>query len=268
MELIITESQFKNLLSEELGISEFVYGESCKLFSILEKSIADNTKNSIKNEFYGEIKGDVVFPFMNANIKLSYTCYNFFSKDYYEYSKIESSGWSVLMSKNSILAGLVIPCISGTILKSEIMDTIQHELEHCYQQLLMGKRFSGEMEYARMRTNMECNDEFKRDIANMFYACIKSEQDGFINGLYSYLMLQPWYYDEGHLHNSEAWKLYSKSVETYLKYNNMPAFKDELKQYKLTQNKVCKMLNSFVRKIGKVVIKVKHDKISKQGYRF
>ena len=102
----------------------------------------------------------------------------------------------------------------------------------------------------------------------MFYACIKSEQDGFINGLYSYLMLQPWYYDEGHLHNSGAWKLYSESVETYLKYNNMPAFKDELKQYKLTQNKVCKMLNSFVRKIGKVVIKVKHDKISKQGYRF
>ena len=70
MKLIITESQFKNLLSEELGISEFVYGESCKLFSILEKSIAGNTKNSIKNEFYGEIKGDVVFPFMNANIQM------------------------------------------------------------------------------------------------------------------------------------------------------------------------------------------------------
>ena len=163
--------------------------------------------------------------------------------------------------------GLIIPCISGTIVKKDAMDSIQHELEHLYQQIMMGKIFKDSYKYANIKTNRNSNDEIVRKTAELVYGCIKSEQDGFINGLYAYLMAMPKMVSWETLKETPAWKLYSNIVEIYNLYKDNPLFITELKKYKVNQNKIFKAINNFIKKIGRTYNKVLKDKMEKQGWR-
>lgn len=163
--------------------------------------------------------------------------------------------------------GLTIPCVSGTIIKSETIDTIQHELEHIYQQVMMSKMFSDSMSYAKVKTNMCSENELINKTARLVYGCIKSEQDGFVNGLYAYLMSLPEFFSMDSFKKSSTWKLYVEMVNIYNEFINNPNFIIELKKYKLNPQKVEQKINQFVGKIGKVVSKVQKDKYEKQGWK-
>lgn len=265
--IIINESQFSVLLSEESGISEIVTNKKEEVFNLIVNALKKDDNINEKNEFYSYTKLHIDFYFFENKVSCDIDCYNYFSKEYYDFANIDNYGWSVFINKRLSLMGLIIPCISGTIVKKDAMDSIQHELEHLYQQIMMGKIFKDSYKYANIKTNRNSNDEIVRKTAELVYGCIKSEQDGFINGLYAYLMAMPKMVSWETLKETPAWKLYSNIVETYNLYKDHPLFITELKKYKVNQNNIFKAINNFIKKIGRTYNKVLNDKMEKQGWR-
>ena len=109
--------------------------------------------------------------------------------------------------------------------KQEALNTIQHELEHVYQQLRSGKRIPGnDDKYLKMKSDMECNDEARQKVGRLVYLCCKSEQEAFINGTYAWCMTNdaksgPYQYEE--IKNSPAGKLYVEMQELYDEVKNV-----------------------------------------------
>lgn len=265
--LIITESQLKTLINEELGISSDIIKKTNEIFTFIENGISNNKENVKKFDNYSINKFSVKFDFFDTIVNCSVECYNYYTKEYYEYSNIDTSAWSVYTGKRFSFMGIIVPCISGKIVKEETMDSLQHELEHLYQQVMMKKPFSNKEIYAQLKTDRYSEDEIIRKTANLVYGCLVSEQDGFVNGLYSYLMSLPIFFSMEALKESSTWELYSEMVSTFNEFKNNQKFIDELKHYKFTKNKVVQSLNRFITKIGKVIVKVQQDKYKKQGWR-
>ena len=264
--LILTEEQFNNLINEELGVSNFVIEKTNELFSIIENALL-NCNESEDFDNYSIKKCTVRFSLLDVNISCSLEFYNYYNREYYDYSNVSSDAWSVYLGKKTCFMGIIVPCISGTIVKNETFDSIQHELEHIYQQVIMKKPFSDSITYAKIKTNMYSENELVNKTARLVYGCIKSEQDGFVNGLYAYLMSLPEFFSMTSLKNSSAWKLYEDMINIYNQYFDNIEFINELKKYNLTINKVNQKINQFIRKIGRVVIKIKQDKYKKQGWK-
>lgn len=264
--IIITEEQLSLILKEEAGIAEAVKQKAQEIYDIIKSEIARNEAKE-RNDFYTYEMVGVEFDFIGNSVKCSASVYNFFTRDYYNRSHISTEGWSTFLNKEMSLMGVVVPCISGTVLEAEAKDSIQHELEHLYQQIMMGKMFSRNHEYAGIRTNLESSDAFVRDVANLIYGCIKSEQEGFVNGMYSYLMALPQMATTETLKLTPAWKQYAEMVEIFNRLVGNPDFIDELKKYHMTERKVQRAIENFLKRIGKVYNKVRFDKMSLQGWR-
>ena len=265
--IVINESQFSDLLVEEYGIAEQVSNKKEEVYNLIANAIKNNNDIKEKNKFYTYAKLHIEFFFFNNKVSCDIDCYNYLTKDYYVSTKTDVDGWSVYLNKQLSLMGLVIPCISGTIVKTVAMDTIQHELEHLYQQILMHKMFKDGSKYAKIKTNMNSDNEIVKKTAELMYACVKSEQDGFINGLYARLMAMPEMVSWNVLKETTTWKLYAKTVETFETYKDNPLFINELKKYNVNQNKIIKAINNFIKKIGRAYIKAINDKMEKHGWR-
>lgn len=263
--LILTENQFKQLIKEELGISEEVANMAISVYEQIENNKEKDEVES--NDYFSKWVSSLKFNFLNCKVNCSITYYNYFSNEYYQYSNIVSTGWSVYVTDKLFFMGIIVPMVSGNIVKDEVIDTIQHELSHIYEQKMMGKQYSQNKVYSSLKTNMYSDNEIVNKAANLVYGCIKSEQDGFVNGLYAYLMSQPELFSIETLKKSECWKLYEKMVSIYNENSNDSEFISELKKYKFTLNKVDKLINNFITKIGRVIVKVKQDKYKKQGFR-
>lgn len=264
--LIITENQFKQLLQEELCISEIVANTTISVYNMIEESAKTKTDKET-NEHFSKWNFPVNFDFFGSKIDCSVTCYNYFSKEYFEYSQITSDGWSVCLSNKLFFMGITVPMVSGQISRQEVMDTIQHELSHIYEQKMMGNAYSNNDAYSLLKTNMGSLNELISKTAKLIYGCIKSEQSGFVNGLYAYLMSQPEIFSMETLKKSDCWKLYEDMISIYNQFSDNPEFVKELKKYKMNLTKIEKLINNFINKIGKVVVKVKQDKFKKQGFR-
>lgn len=263
---ILTENQLKQLIKEELGISEEVANMAISVYEQIENKIKE--KEDIEtNDYFSKWSSSLNFNFFNCKVNCSITYYNYFSKDYYQFSKITSTGWSVYVTDKLFFMGIIIPMVSGNIVKDEVIDIIQHELTHIYEQKMMGKPYSKNSIYSLLKANMSSNDEIVNKTANLIYGCIKSEQDGFVNGLYAYLMSQPELFSMETLKKSTCWKLYEKMISIYNELLDNQQFHNELKKYKFNLNKIDKLINNFINKIGKVIIKVQEDKYKKQGFR-
>jgi len=267
-QIIITEEQFNKLLNEELGISEEVSNKTLEVFSLLETVINTNKSIGEKNELFNYYNGSLTFDFLNCKVICTVNCYNFFNKEYFDYSKFESNGWSVYLNKNTCFMGVDVPMISGTVVKNVVIDTIQREIEHLYQQIVAGKRFSNEEYYATIATNINSNNKIVKQVAKLIYGTIKSEQDGFVNGLYAFLMSSPGVFSMQSLYKSECWKLYSEMITIYNELDGNQEMLNEFTKYKISKTKVRKSIDALLRKIGRVIIKVKQDKIKKQGWRY
>lgn len=264
--LTITENQFKQLLNEELGVSEMVADLSMSVYKKIEEEVKIKTDVET-SDFYSKWNNSLTFDLFGGNVSCSITCYNFFTKEYYEYSGVVSTGWSVYVSDKLFFMGLTIPMISGQIVKSNVIDTIQHELSHLFEQKMMGKKYSDSNIYSFIKTNMESRNVIVSKTAQLMYGCIKSEQDSYVNGLYAYLMAKPEMPSMEIIKKSECWILYEKMCSIYNEFCDEQDFIKELKKYKMTPEKVMKLCDNFIKKIGKVLVKVKQDKYKKQGFR-
>ena len=265
--LILTEQQITEIIKEEYGISNDVIKKTKEVYQILLSAIREKNINKEQYEYYTISKHNITFNIMSCKINCSLTVYNFYNRDYYIYSNVKSDGWSAYLSQTHGIMGCIVPCISGKPIKEIVMNTIQHELEHLYQEILMEKTFSDGTTYAKLKDNLKSKNEIEYNAARLVYGCIKSEQEGYVNGLYAYLMSLPNLFSMDSLYKSDCWKLYSEMVNILNEFKDNIFFVDELKKYKLTIVKIKRAVYMFLKKIGKVIVKVKQDKYKKQNFR-
>ena len=160
--------------------------------------------------------------------------------------------------------------MSGNIIYEDyIKENLQHELEHLFQ----GKHGSNNIivpdsQYSKALSLLGNNDEQVSNIALIIYLSNTSEQDAFVNGMYSYLMSQPepmiqikW----GVVKNSDAY-LHLMTIKNMI--NELENSDEELQTkcknyFDLSCYEVLKIAKSvefrFVRKIGKALSKYHKD---------
>ena len=266
MKLIINEEQFSSIIKEEFGISSKVLIASREFYDMLANEVSAVIKTGKDNKTMKSSNGSFSYVFLGMTVEVSFEAFNFKDKDMFRYSQVHSGGKSVYVNDKTSFMWLTVPLVSGTIVKEETMDTIQHELEHIFQQKMFGNSFSDTRKYAKIISNMHSESEDERKIANMLYGCIKSEQEGFVNGLYAYLMALPEIFSMESLKKTPCWELYESMYKTYEEFNQDGTLEQMLKPYGYSRKKVKTAIENFLRRIGRVVAKVKKDKYGKQGW--
>lgn len=262
---VLNEDFIRKLIKEELGIHMEVVNVSNKVYNDIIEDM--KTKDSKNNDICYTKQGHVNCSLNNITFKVHYTCRNFLDNKIIKDLDIESltEGGTVFFNKKWMWVSVNIVALNGTVNKQEALNTIQHELEHVYQQIMSDKRIPGnDNQYMKMRSDMECSDETRRKVGRLVYLCYKSEQEGFINGTYAWCMTDdaksaPYQYEE--IKNSPAGKLYIEMRSLYEEvFSNVQMAHIIEKEYNYSKVYVEKMLNEFLRRLGRVLIKVNMDK--------
>ena len=266
MKVILTEEQLKTIIKEELGINKQVVEYSSDIFiKIVDKLKTNDEDIKIeKNELFIKKTFPLSYYVKDMKLSISVTFRNFLDKTFNKFYEIPyvTDGNSIIVNKNTSFVFINIYAISGTIVKEKAMETIQHEVEHIFQHIQMGKEFSGENLYAKIKTDIMQNN----DVGLLMYYCLKNEQEAFSNGLYAFLMDKPEPYSEDLLKTSETYSIYAKMKEIFNNIKNGELTIKDYEKYGVTFKTIEKSINNFLHRIGKVIIKVKEDKI-KQGFR-
>ena len=261
----LTESDIKNIINEELGILLEIAETAKQVYNDIVQDLAtreakDNVACIIKN-------GYVPCTLNNITFNINYTFRNFRHKPLVDEIGVDNltGGTSAFLNKHFIICNIDILAISGSINKQMALYTIQHELEHIFQQIRSNKRIPGDdMRYAKMRTDMETGEGMRFDASRLVYACYKSEQEGFINGTYAWCMAddfktEPFNYIE--IKNSPAGSLYSEMKSLYNKALENKELENILKNdYHLSLDDIGIMIRNFAKRIGRLLIKVNTDK--------
>ena len=255
--------KFKKILSEEMGVADEVINMTNDVYALICESI----KNK---EYANDGTGTVTTSFKGCKITITYEYLNFNTPEEYKYASNGKLGygWSVFIDRRLSLMRVQICAVSGTIQKGMALDTIQHEIEHIYQQCLSQKEFGDSLRYAGIRKDMESKDQSISKAGRIMYGCLKSEQEGYANGLYSFLMSQHGPKAENFLQKSPAWALYEemKNILSEVKMNKVLE-NYLLTRYGATVKELEYRVNNFLRRIARVVMKVNYDKMSKQNWR-
>lgn len=257
--------KIKHLIKEELGILFEVSEESKKVF---DRIVVDLQKvHSTQTDVCYIKTNNVQATLNNIKFKVNYTYRNFFDKSIVDNIGEESltEGGSAYLSDSFIMCNINIFAINGTINKQMALSTIQHELEHIYQQIRNKKRIPGnDMRYAKMRTDLYSSDPLRQEIGRIVYACYKSEQEGFINGTYAWCMADDCHsepYNYQNILKSPAGKLLNELKTLYQKVSENKEMQNILqKEYKLSLKQINDSINQFIRRLSRVLIKVNNDK--------
>ena len=162
--------------------------------------------------------------------------------------------------------------ISGTLVKQISNDVIQHEVEHLYQQsnadaeLPKDKNYS--VAYSILRTGKPTYDDLAIQTALVLYYSYSFEQDGFVNGLYQYLINGRGLYGWEEIGDTDAVQALNKMRDgiRYIKQQPQKEVEHILnKWFKLSYdtfvNLVDKAEKRFVKKIGRVLYKHREEMI-------
>lgn len=200
--------------------------------------------------------------------------YNFISDDVYEMNKDRIDCYSGNSAKMRKFCMMTINCFSvcGTLSKHDAMETIQHEVEHLYQESRGDKSvFSLSPHYLNASQYINSIDSNYRNLAQCVYLTYRFEQDGFINGLYGYLKqknkVMPAWND---IKDSDAYAVLTKfeSSLDYLENNKNSETLNYICKEKYginVQNLINfskKALNRIYNSIGRVLIKIRNERVN------
>lgn len=263
--------ELRKIIKEEYGISDVVRKYSEIFFEQMLESLKDADVAS-KTEVMVKKTAPMTFFIDDVKLSCSITYRNFLSKDYnriYEEPHV-TDGSSFRLSSNVYLCFINVYAVCGTLDKTTAMETIQHEIEHIYQQIKMGTGFGSDSLYAKIKDDMISADINRQKIGKLFYYTLKSEQEGFNNGFYAFLMDSMEPYSEELVKKSEAWEIYVFMKETLHELQKNDGMKNIFTEYfnsfGITAKRLEKEINNFLHRIGRTAIKAKQDKI-KQGWR-
>lgn len=192
---------FEKIIKEELSISDNVKRMVSSLLKrFMEIYKGDNSriplksiKKMVSSDTIFELKymplflmvGDNVFGEVYLNVNV------FFFPDMDTYDKY----WSIAniggeCNGNSVIVN--VPCVGGELFKEFIAETLHHEIEHMYQNIMAGKRYRHAIyrKCADILTgeDLKHNSEIYKTIANVIYMLSDIEINANVNGLYSQLM--------------------------------------------------------------------------------
>ena len=272
------KEELKNAINEELSISLTVSNEANVVIREIEKMISD--AEQCESEIPCTKKKTFTFErnFIGVNVCFNVFYYNFISKESLfsangKYDYLSSYSYKVL---NKWYVGIRCYGVSGGLSKDDLSDSVQHELEHIFQgEKGNGKITEPSQKYFNIAANLSNSDEDKRRIAEILYISTDYEQDAFVNGLYANLLSKkspiPYW---GDIKDSEAYA-WLKKLDSNIEYINDNYKRDSIyeksHEFGLSLDKLIKIAEQAKRrllsKIGKVLIKVRKDKIS-EGINF
>ena len=270
MKIFINEQQLRYIIKEELGVLQDVYDEALRVYDLILEDLPNRDKEKYNSSFIAQ-KGSVKSELDGHVFNINYCYRNIINKEMIDEYGEENliTGGSAYLGKYHVICNINFYGINGSIVKNKTIELIQHELEHILQEFRSQKTIPNNKFYAKMRGDMESPNEKRRKIGRLIYGCIKSEQEGFVNGLYSFCMVDdndapP--YDYNNIKNSEAGKLYNEISSIFDELKTDEEMCDILKEYKWSINKVKKNIENFSKRIGRVLIKVNKDKLN-SGWR-
>ena len=227
----VYKKRINNLINEEYGISNTLHYEIIPRFL---KQLKSNIKHGdiVNKENYSTKTGNFIFNCEDKNnteFKVYWGAYYFRTMEECE-SFIKRYGYpSNYVVYDSKMLKITIFYVDGKPLNGCFYDSIGHEFEHMYQNVLMGKQFGGQSIYNIARTFIQAANTYDKWLACIVYASTKSEQEGFINGFYSE-------FTNGNIDPSDIDKEIEKSdcgiwlKNLYLAYNFVKTHNDEYMQ--------------------------------------
>ena len=193
-------------IDEALGINDEVRAEARKFFDRIIKDIFEVCKVDAEGDGYKRrhldygkctVFGDVI-------VSVTCDCFCFDNKEALE----KNGGIEAVNTGSSMYGDLYLPsghklrndyinvvfyAVSGTIDKANLMDTLQHELLHVYEQYRQGWSYSNRSDhglYANITSRMgkyKVGDDGYY-MWRLMYLSFEDEQRGFVNGFDGYVM--------------------------------------------------------------------------------
>ena len=195
------ERDLREVINEELGVATEVTILKNKVYNEIENALK-NTKSDIIDDGTGLKEGYFNINAFGKDLTVFFHCYNFRDRQYKEkylkkygitddYDATSSHIYKKVAGENRLIINkisITLDSVNGTIQnKPQVMDSIQHELEHIYQQTKMGKSFGNDNFYNAVTTNMYSKNDYLRHLSNLLYMNNKSEIEGYANGLYAFI---------------------------------------------------------------------------------
>lgn len=266
------KKRVNKMICEEYGISDTLHYNIIPRFI---KQLKSNIKNTgfMASAFFKDGK----FEFncgddKNTTFKVYWLAYFFNEIDEYRnYVRQYGPGSNYVMYDFKMIK-VTLFYVSGKPVDNEMYDTIGHEFEHVYQNVLMGKQFGNRNIYGIAISNIYSKNPYDRNLAHIIYASTKSEQEGFINGFYSQFAnggLNTLDIDK-EIENSECgiWLKNLYSAYQFLKQHNDEYMKEAIRKYKnvkdyynykyflyIARNNI----KNLERRIARLTYKIKND---------
>lgn len=295
-EVLIKRQIFEDVtrIVEELGISDEVskyvdeiYDKIIDDSHSIESVLIDDGVGLKNNSFYmNDMYGNDLCVF--------YYIYNFKDAGFKQaFIKKEGTGYleagsrhiykTIQNVRRLLINSISIPIESiGGVIQNvpTIKDSIQHELEHIYQQSKMGKEFGNEDLYKVVSFHLGNVNPYERNIAILLYMSFKSEIEGYANGLYAFVKnLDYSYVDKLNIAfmKSDAYKKLMQVYEARDFINehiNDIELDEALKKYRIygikkkdLNNIINNTISEMLTRFGKALIKAKKDKLAMGGHR-
>lgn len=275
--VILNEISLKinEAINEELGIADEVRDVSIRLRNEIVSRLKNIEKKSVKSGV--SLKEDNFrTEIANKKMTVQIQYFNFKDKLYYldyikKYGHIDPASFSNDGRVNMIFIRFY--SISGYIDERDLFDSIQHEVEHIYQQVKAKKTFGESNLYLYAYKNLSNEQLESRILALISYLSNKFEQDGYVNGLYAFLkdnyklMATKDDIKESPVYSKLTDLIYAKDF--LIKNKNNVKLKEEIEYYRknfnLNYNDFIRLatssINDIIKKIGRTVIKFKNDMV-------
>ena len=287
------ERDLREVINEELGVATEVTILKNKVYNEIENALK-NTKSDIIDDGTGLKEGYFNINAFGKDLTVFFHCYNFRDRQYKEkylkkygitddYDATSSHIYKKVAGENRLIINkisITLDSVNGTIQnKPQVMDSIQHELEHIYQQTKMGKSFGNDNFYNAVTTNMYSKNDYLRHLSNLLYMNNKSEIEGYANGLYAFITgtenggeldYKPLYFKSSAYKRLQQVYKSKEFIEQHFNDSKMDDAINVYKEYGLTKQKLPSIINytikEMLRKFGRVLIKAKED-LMKSGWR-
>ena len=184
-------SEIRQRINEELSINNEVRQASFKLIETINEHM-----KSVPKQYFANINGtsyrigDLKETILNTTINIHYRLVNFKDKHFYEMAIDKLPSFPNSYNKKTNTLSLDIISISGNIDQNTYVDTIQHEIEHMFQENKRDKPFNEDALYKMamfLKTNF-IDDKVAYRIGDLLYFTRQCENDAYVNGLYSLLV--------------------------------------------------------------------------------
>lgn len=276
----VLKSLLMEAVKEELSISNKVTNEASKIYSEILNKVKEEyaSKKESKNGYtiLDTYLGSQVFGLkLFARIVL----HNFKTKEVYDslrqtidcnYASSSTDG------KKIAYAWLYFSAISGKIIHNELFDSVQHEIEHIYQAIQGNTNITKlDKYYSIAASNISnTNNESLMHVSRIIYFSKDYEQDGYVNGLYASLMNDnntyiPTWEDIKQPEAYKSLKMLNNALVFVDNNQDNPSLANILTRFNTTPQALLKYGQTqekrFLRKIGKVLIKVRQDKAKQSG---